>query len=226
MAFQPIVDMRQRTVVAHEALVRGTDGSGALSVLERVTPENRYAFDQSCRVKAVELASRLGMQGLLNINFLPNAVYQPETCIRATLMAAERHGFPIERIAFEVAEQENVGDKAHLKNILQSYHRQGFHTAIDDFGAGYAGLSLLADFQPDTIKIDMGLVRGVDGDPVRQVIVQSILGLCDSLGIQALAEGVETVAEMEWLMARGTYLFQGYLFAKPEIEALPAVRWP
>lgn len=226
MAFQPIVDLRLRKAVAYEALVRGTDGSGAYSVLQRVTQDNRYAFDQLCRIKAVELASRLGMEGMLHINFLPNAVYQPETCIRATLMAAERCGFPIERIAFEVAEQENVVDKAHLKNILQSYKRRGFRTAIDDFGAGYAGLSLLADFQPDQIKIDMGLVRGIDADPVRQVIVKAILGVCQSLHIEALAEGVETLAELQWLQAEGVNVFQGYLFARPEIEALPQITWP
>ena len=226
MAFQPIVDTRDRRVVAYEALVRGTDGSGAASVLARVTDANRYAFDQSCRMKAVELASRLGMEGLLHINFLPNAVYQPEACIRATLAVAERCGFPLNRIAFEVAEQENVVDKAHLKNILQSYKRRGFHTAIDDFGAGYAGLGLLADFQPDIIKIDMALVRGIDTDTVRQVIVRAILSVCESLGIQALAEGVETEAELNTLQDMGVHVFQGYLFARPEVEALPVVRWP
>jgi len=226
MAFQPIVDLRLRKVVAYEALVRGTDGSGAHSVLQRVTQDNRYAFDQLCRVKALELAGRLGLQGMLHINFLPNAVYQPETCIRATLIAAERCGFPIERIAFEVAEQENVVDKAHLRDILRSYQRRGFRTAIDDFGAGYAGLSLLADFQPDQIKIDMGLVRGIDADPVRQVIVQAILSVCQTLDIEALAEGVETVAELQWLQAQGVNVFQGDLFARPEIEALPQINWP
>lgn len=226
MAFQPIVNVRERRVTAYEALVRGTDGSGAASVLARITPDNRYVFDQTCRTKAVELASGLGMQEMLHINFLPNAVYQPDACIRATLAVAERCGFPLHRIAFEVAEQENVIDKAHLRNILHSYHRRGFRTAIDDFGAGYAGLGLLADFQPDIIKIDMALVRGIHADPVRQVIVRAILSVCEALNIQALAEGVETVEELQTLQDMGVYVFQGYLFARPEVEALPAVRWP
>lgn len=226
MAFQPIVDIRNRSVVAYEALVRGADGSGAFQVLARVTAENRYTFDQSCRVKAVELAAQLKMPCQLNINFLPNAVYQPEACIRATLAAAERSGFPLDRIAFEVAEQENVVDKAHLKNILRSYHQHGFHTAIDDFGAGYAGLHLLADFQPDTIKIDMGLIRGIDTDPVRQAIVRGIIGVCQVLKIEVIAEGVETVAELQTLQGMNVHLYQGYLFARPEVEALPAVTWP
>lgn len=162
MAFQPIVDLRHGgSVFAYEALVRGTDGSSAASVLARVNDGNRYAFDQACRVRAVELAARLGIDCRLSINFLPNAVYQPEACIRVTLEAARRSGFPVERIIFEVAEHENAHDREHLNRILRAYRRQGLRTAIDDFGAGYAGLGLLADFQPDMLKIDMALVRGI-----------------------------------------------------------------
>ncbi len=226
MAFQPIVDVRERSVVAYEALVRGTDGAGAAHILQQVTAENRYTFDQACRVKAIELAQRLGIACRLNINFLPNAVYQPEACIRATLAAAERSGFPLHRIAFEVAEQEHVVDKLHLKNIMRSYRRHGFGTAIDDFGAGYAGLELLADFQPDVIKIDMSLLRGIDTDSVRQAIVQGVIGICTALQIGVVAEGVETAAELQTLQGMGVHLFQGYLFARPAVEALPAVLWP
>lgn len=226
MAFQPIVDVRDRTVVSYEALVRGTDGSGAWQVLQKVTDSNRYTFDQACRVKAIELATRLGIPCRLNINFLPNAVYQPEACIRATLAAAERSGFPLDRIAFEVAEQENMVDKGHLQNIMRSYRRHGFGTAIDDFGAGYAGLNLLAEFQPDVIKIDMALLRGIDADPVRQAIVRGVVGICEALQIAVVGEGVETTAELQTLQGMGVHLFQGYLFARPALEALPPVQWP
>lgn len=225
MAFQPIVDTRDRTVVSYEALVRGTDGAGAWHILQQVTDANRYTFDQACRVKAIELATRLSVPCRLNINFLPNAVYQPEACIRATLAAAERCGFPLDRIAFEVAEQENMVDKAHLQHIMRSYRRHGFGTAIDDFGAGYAGLHLLAEFQPDVIKIDMALLRGIDADPVRQAIVRGVIGICQALKITVVGEGVETVAELQTLQDMGVHLFQGYLFAKPALEALPAVQW-
>ena len=80
MAFQPIVDLETKSVFAYEALVRGKDGAGAGAVLSRVTNDNRYAFDQTCRVRAVQLASELGLNCKLSINFLPNAVYRPETC--------------------------------------------------------------------------------------------------------------------------------------------------
>ncbi|MDA8457370.1 EAL domain-containing protein [Acidovorax sp. GBBC 3334] len=227
MAFQPIVDLRHGgRVFAYEALVRGADGASAASVLGRVNDTNRYAFDQACRVRAVELAARLGMECRLSINFLPNAVYQPEACIRATLAAARRCGFPIERIIFEVVEHENPHDREHLNRILRAYRRQGFCTAIDDFGAGYAGLGLLADFQPDLLKVDMALVRGIGADPVRQAIVRSVVSLGDALGIAVIAEGVETEDELQPLRAMGVHLFQGYLFARPAVEALPPVQWP
>src|SRR5262245_58847477 len=88
MAFQPIVDVETETVFAHEALVRSVDGAPAQAVLSRINDANRYAFDQRCRVRAVELASALGMQSMLSINFMPNAVYEPTRCLRTTLEAA------------------------------------------------------------------------------------------------------------------------------------------
>lgn len=226
MAFQPVVDVEERTVVAYEALVRGTDGAGAVSVLGRVTDDNRYRFDQACRTKALELAAGLGVECRLSINFLPNAVYEPAACIRATLAAARRFDFPIERIVFEVTESEDVADKAHITTILEDYRDRGFITAIDDFGAGYAGLSLLVDFQPDVIKLDMGLLRAIDTDPVRQVVVRSVIGMCGSLNIDVVAEGIETLEEYAWLRAEGVRYMQGYLFAKPELETLPSITWP
>jgi EAL domain-containing protein (putative c-di-GMP-specific phosphodiesterase class I) len=223
MAFQPIVDLVSRNVFGYEALVRGKGGEGAGAVLGMVDDDNRYSFDQTCRVTAIDLASRLGLSGMLSINFLPNAVYRPETCIRATLEAATEMNFPRERLMFEVTESERVIDQAHLQSIFVEYRKQGFTTAIDDFGAGHSGLNLLADFQPDIVKLDMALTRGVDGDRVRRAIVSGIVRLCDELGIRVIAEGIETPSECLALQDEGIELFQGYLFAKPGFEQLPKV---
>ncbi len=93
MAFQPIVDVQHQRIDAYEALVRGPNGEGAGYVLSKVNDRNRYAFDQACRTKAIDLAARLGITCRLNINFLPNAVYEPKACIRATLACLiQRHG--------------------------------------------------------------------------------------------------------------------------------------
>ena len=222
-AFQPIVDLASSSVYGYEALVRGVDGSGALSVLSRVNDDNRYAFDQACRVKAIALAARLGMQEVLSINFLPNAVYEPAHCIRSTLLAAREHGFPVERIMFEITESERVQDAAHMTRIFEYYRQQGFVTALDDFGAGHAGLNLLASFIPHTLKLDMELVRDIDSRPVKQIIVGGLIDICNQLDIRILAEGVETAAEMEYFLQQGVTLMQGYYFAKPGFECLPEV---
>lgn len=226
-AFQPIVDTLSGAAYAHEALVRGPAGESAGSVLSQVDDANRYRFDQRCRTVAIEQAAALDMQGYLSINFLPNAVYQPEACIRSTLAAAERFSFASERIIFETVEGENIISRPHLVEIFRAYRRFGFQTAIDDFGAGYSGLTLLVDFQPNLIKLDMELVRGIDTDPVRQSIVRGVLSMCRDLGIRVIAEGIETREERDFFTANDVTLMQGYFFAKPAFKAIPpaATHW-
>lgn len=222
-AFQPIVDVSAKTIFGYEALVRGDDGASAWSILSQVNDDNRYMFDQACRVTAIRLAASLGLKSVLSINFLPNAVYEPEHCIRSTLQAASDVDFPIENLMFEITESEQVHDARHLTKIFESYARQGFITAIDDFGAGHAGLNLLASFQPRVMKIDMELIRDVDTNPVKQIIVDSLITMCMRLGVTPLAEGIESLAEVQYFKARGVNLMQGYFFAKPAFETLPEV---
>ncbi len=225
MAFQPIVDLEADKVWGYEALVRGPAGQSAASVLSQVTDENRYQFDQSCRVRAIETAGRLFDDDSLklSINFMPNAVYEPAACIRTSLAAAQRVGLSRTRLMFEFTENEQVVDIAHLSRIVESYKRFGFITAFDDFGAGYAGLSLLAALAPDLLKLDMELIRGIDHDTRRQIIVASVCGMARALGITLLAEGIETEAEARTLRQMGLSLMQGYLFARPETQRLPTV---
>ncbi|MGF0241585.1 EAL domain-containing protein [Rhodococcus sp. IEGM1300] len=222
-AYQPIVDLRDQTIFAHEALVRGPTGEGALSVLNQVTEENRYRFDQLCRTRAIEGAAHLNIQTHLSINFMPSAVYRPELCIRSTLEAAKKHNFPLDRLIFETLESDHVDNYRHLTNILREYREFGFKTAIDDFGAGYSGLNLLADFQPDLIKLDMALIRDIDRDRVRQVIVRAIVTMCAELDVTVIAEGIESAGERDFLADCGIFLMQGYWFAKPAFKALAQV---
>jgi EAL domain-containing protein (putative c-di-GMP-specific phosphodiesterase class I) len=228
MALQPIVDVAAGKVFAYEALVRGPKGEGAAEVLSRVSEKNRYTFDQTCRVAAIDLAARLriaaGGAGL-SINFLPNAVYEPRACIRLTLTAAMRTGFPLNNIIFEFTEDERL-DTNHVLNILRSYRSMGFKTAIDDFGAGFAGLDLLSRFQPDLVKFDMGLIRDIDTDTAKQKIMRHCLQMMMDLGVTPLCEGVETMGEFGVLQELGVRLMQGYLFARPAIESVPAIDWP
>lgn len=222
MAFQPIVDVSTGQVFAHEALVRGVGGEGAGSVLSTVSEHNRYVFDQQCRVKAIELATSLGLAqsgAHLSINFMPNAVYEPRACIRLTLATAMRTGFPLDKLIFEFTENEPL-DTQHVLDILRTYRAMGFKTAIDDFGAGFAGLNLLAKYQPDIVKLDMELIRDIDRDRAKRSIVSHLLAMLKDLDITAVCEGVETVEELTVLRDLGVDLVQGYVLARPLFEGL------
>jgi|TARA_R100001369_G_scaffold71496_1_gene99391 EAL domain-containing protein (putative c-di-GMP-specific phosphodiesterase class I) len=226
MAFQPIVDISRKSVFAHEALVRGENGEGAGRILGQVTEDNKYTFDQTCRVKAIETASRIQLPGSLSINFMPNAIYEPETCLATTLSTARKTGFDRNKIIFEVTEQEQVVSQEFLVEVFEAYRKEGFRTAIDDFGAGYAGLNLLADFQPDILKIDMKLIRDINHNKVKQTLVRSIQQISEELGIQLIAEGIETEDEYKYLRDSGITLMQGYFFQKPMLEAFQDINFP
>ena len=220
MAFQPVVDMEQGRIVAHEALVRGLGGEGAGSVLSQLTEENLYAFDQACRVKAIEMAAALGMQQELNINFLPRAVYEPKACIRLTLEAAARTGFPLNRLTFEVTENEHMVDERHLVNIVREYQRHGFRVALDDFGTSYSGLARLVLLRPDIIKLDRALVQDCDIDRLKIAVVASMVRLGSEVGIKVVAEGVEREGEARALRNAGIRFVQGFYYARPVFQGI------
>lgn len=229
MAFQPIVDLETGKPFAYEALVRGPDGQGAGWVLDQVTDEIRYAFDQQCRVKAIETAVAAGILetgAKLSINFLPNAVYSPKACIQLTLKTARAANLPTDRLIFEFTENEQMADPTHVAGIVASYQQMGFGTALDDFGAGHAGLNLLARFQTDLIKLDMELIRGIDASLPRRAIVAGVVRMCADLGVTVIAEGIETLEELSALREIGVRYLQGYHLARPAFQTLPPVTLP
>ena len=223
-AFQPIVDVETGAVHAYEALVRGPEGQGAGWVLEQVTDELTYAFDQACRVTAIREAAAAGLletDAKLSINFMPNAIYSPMACIRLTLATAREVQMPADRLIFEFTENERL-ESDHVRDIVDAYRTLGFSTAIDDFGAGYSGLNLLAALQTDIIKLDMELVRGIDVNEPRRLIVAALLRLGADLGRTIFAEGIETAGEAAVLRDLGVRYMQGYYFARPELGRLAA----
>jgi len=224
-AFQPIVDAKLREVFSYEALIRGPGGEAAHRVFEQVPAEMLLLFDQKARVEAIGLATRLGIGCNLNLNFMPQSLQSPAS-ILTTLEAANRANLPIDRLVLEVTEGEVIEDPAQFAQVINKYRGLGLMLAIDDFGAGYSGLNLLADFQPDQIKLDMKLIRGIERHGPRQAIVRALNQVCHDLGIDVIAEGVETVEEYAWLFDADVRLYQGYLFAKPAFESFPAVHYP
>ncbi len=229
MAFQPIVNTTTGRVYAYEALVRGPQNQPAGEILARLTPETLYSFDQHCRVRAIELAARLGLPATgarLSINFMPGAVYSPAACIQLTLSTARQLDFPLDRLIFEITEAEQVRDKNHLSNIVTEYRKHGFRLALDDFGAGYSSLNLFASVSTDILKLDMELTRNLHLRPTALAIVKSVATLAGSLGTEIIAEGIETFEEYEAVRSCGIHLMQGYLLARPAFEALPPVSLP
>jgi len=222
-AFQPIVDPGAGTVFSYEALVRGRGKESAAKVLGQVSPSEMPSFQEQCRVSAIELASELGLVSRLSINFLPSSLTASSTAVSSVLAAAERCRLRPDQIILEILEKEIIQDLDHFVAAIHDYRGSGLMLAIDDFGAGHAGLNLLADFQPDLVKLDMHLIRGIESKGPRQAIVRGIARTCFDLGIDIIAEGVETANEFGWLQGAEIDLFQGHFFAEPAFERLPTV---
>lgn len=225
-AFQPIVDVVTRQVVSYEALIRGVQNQPPPWVFGQVAAGDLHDFDQRSREVAIALATKLGIACKLNLNFLPRSLDATGEPIRATLATAERCGLSPDRLILEVTEGEVIDDHGRFAQIVNEFRGLGLQVAIDDFGAGHAGLNLLADFQPDLLKLDMHLIRDIGRQGPRQAIVRAITHVCEDLGIDVLAEGVETLGEYQWLESLGIRLYQGYLFARPSFAALLAARYP
>ncbi len=225
-AFQPIVDIHACEVFSYEALMRGLRNEPAYQVLEQVSREELFLFDQKARVDAIELATSLGITCLLNLNLLPQSLHSGPASIVTTMEAAQQVHLPIERLVLEVTEGEIIQDQSQFADLINEYRAFGMKLAIDDFGAGYSGLNLLANFQPDQVKLDMKLIRGVESHGPRQAIIRAVSQVCRDLGIDLIAEGVETMGEYRWLEDTGVRLLQGYLLAKPAFESFPLVNFP
>ncbi len=223
-AFQPIVDATAREIIAFEALVRGPSGESSAEIFARVPKENLYQFDQACRLKAIHMARRLNMRARLNVNLFPNSIRRTGMNVHATLAASIQEGFPVQDLIFEVSEAEEITHYTSVANVFRNYQDYGFQTAIDDFGSGYSGLRMLAEYQPNYIKLDRNIIADVNKFHVKQTIVGGIRAICEHLGIALIAEGVERAAEYEWLRQAGIRFFQGFYFAPPALEALVEIR--
>jgi len=220
-AYQPIVHASSGEVVSYEALLRGSHEESAFTTLAQIPTTDLHRFDQESRLYAISLAARLGIHRCLNLNVMPQSLFASKKVIQETMAVATDYHLPPERVILELLEGEVIHDAMAIANLLTEFRSLGGRVAIDDFGAGYSGLNLLADFQPDFIKIDRNLIHAIEGNGPRQAIVRAIVQVCSDLGIDIIAEGIETPAEFRWLREEHIQLFQGYYLAKPAFERLP-----
>ena len=221
-AFQPILDIEQDMVVSYEVLLRGLNNEPPEFVLSQISKSELLPFDQYSRERALETAARLGLDCDINMNFTPSAVqYDEGYFVIATIEKLKSLGYKTRQLVVEITESELIHDIENFADVLDILRSHGVAIAIDDFGAGYAGLNMLAEIQPDLIKLDMSLIRGIEKHGPRQSITRAIYSVCLDLGIDILAEGVETEEEFNYLSGAGIQLYQGYFVAQPAFEYLP-----
>lgn len=217
-AYQPIVRLADRSVVAHEALLRGlvdgreVGGGDLFFVAESAGWLAR--LDRIGRESAITGAAPWIGDDDLFINFNPTSIYRAQVCLASTEQVAHASGLAPEQFVFEVVESHAIADRGHLVSVLEHYRSLGWRVALDDVGAGYSSLSLLAAVRPEVVKLDKGLVQGLPDDGARTVL-KAVTDLAHELGAVVVAEGIETEELAEQVTDLGADLGQGWLFGRP-----------
>lgn len=217
---QPVVSLAEPMVVGYEALSRGPRGS-ALEMPEKLFHVGRashllYSLERVCRRKAFLAKSRYLRQGeYLFLNVDPYVVYHASFQADITREVTAALGIDPQEVVLELTERSVISDYFHFARALFHYTNHGFRVAVDDVGAGYANLRLIAEVKPDFIKVDMSLVRGIDADQTKQALMETLMSLAKKVGARVVAEGVETAAELRTLLRLGVDCAQGYFIACP-----------
>lgn len=220
--FQPIISLVDGEVFGYEALSRGTQGSK----LER--PDALFAaaekFDKVweleflCRSKAFARAHGLPADKMLFINVDPKIINDARFKKGVTLEMLSQYQIDASNIIFEITEKNSIDDYKSFRRVLDNYTSQGYKIAIDDAGSGYSGLKLVAETHPQFIKIDMDLVRDIDKDVLKQALMKAFCEFSVVANMKIIAEGIETVDELETLIQIGVSYGQGYLLQRPASE--------
>ena len=222
IAYQPIVDVVGRSIVAYEALTRGVNEASYPQLTAHLNPAALRAFHRRSAERAIRRAAELGLlnlQASLSLNLQPDL--HPDALDAAFVADVARScGLNPENILLEFTEDHRLAIPEY-KQLLERNKEAGFATGMDDFGAGYSGLTALVECRPEVLKLDRALVKGIDTCDTRQKIVQAFVNCCKALDMRLIAEGIETRAECEMLLSLGITHMQGYLFSRPVVDALP-----
>ncbi|SFC37933.1 diguanylate cyclase (GGDEF) domain-containing protein [Marinospirillum celere] len=220
--YQPIVDLRQRSIHGWEALSRGPFESQLhhpLALFQQAREEDLLvALEQLSKERAIEGFAHQALPGRLFLNVSPDLLVQPKHQPGQTLALLERYGLDPKKLVIELTEQQPTHDYDLMRQAIDYYRDMGFKIALDDLGSGYSGLRLWSELRPDYVKIDRHFVHQVKNDRVKQDFLRFINNMARSLGTQVIAEGVETLAELEVLQELGIELVQGYYFSRPQSQ--------
>ena len=225
-AFQPIVDTFKGRVSTIEALIRSDDGRYPEAILDSLHGDEKYKFDLESKAIAIAQGAKLlNPSQSLSVNLCPGAITHMPNVADYLCSLLNQHKLKPKQLVLEVTETEIISESAAFYDVIARIRSRGIQIAIDDFGAGYAGLSLLADFSPDIIKLDRKITTGIHEDGHRQAITEAVLEFGNAMGIPLVVEGVETMEEWLWLQHVGVQRFQGFLFARPRLNGLSEINF-
>lgn len=226
-ALQPIVEPTEGKISSLEALIRGNDGGSPEHFFSALDQDKIYEVDLQTKAYAFALAEKLGIGGhKIAVNLLPMSLVNVPGAVEFLVTQIKKHGLQPEQVVIEVTENEMISGFNQFNSAIKQLRAEGIGLAIDDFGSGYAGLSLLTKFQPDKIKIDREIVSDIHLSGPKQAIVRSIVSCCTDLEITLVAEGIEKMEEWCWLESAGIRRFQGFLFARPQLNGVGDISWP
>ena len=215
VAYQPIVSWSAQHVFAHEALVRNKEPTlrAPPDLFEAAERLGRLQeLGRTIRDRVAQTADELPTGGLLFVNV--HAMELDDDMLFSAAAPLSRHAA---KVVLEITERAPIERIRDVGTRVAQLRALGYRIAVDDLGAGYAGLASFAHLEPEVVKVDMSLIRGLDRSPMKQKLLSSIVALCHELGIQMIAEGIETEAERDTLVNLGGDLCQGYLFARPQL---------
>ncbi len=217
--FQPIFDLRSGRPRGYEALSRPMPGSGFTGATDLFTAAEAFGrtveLDLACLTTSIAAFARQALPGSLTLNISPRSLESDQFSVHGLVQLLHRHGVDPARVVLELTERETVEDMDRLTRALESCRTAGMRVAADDVGAGNAGLRLLSQLRFDIVKIDLSLVQGGAIRATSHEVVRTLKDLADRWGALVIAEGVETVEQLEFVRSLDIRAGQGYLLGVP-----------